>query len=84
MIKCQGGEHDSTSFDVAILYKLLLKKIDILKLLAYYVVCDSAYAYRYFLRSPYHDTVHGPKENNFNAHQVTCCIYVECVFGEIN
>ena len=83
-IKCKGSEHDSTAFKKTELHNTLLHKFNDLLDLGLYIVGDSAYAIRSFLLTPFDNARPQSPEDGFNYHQLTCQIWVECAFGEID
>ena len=82
-IKCKGAEHDSSALKATDLYELFIKKYQWFIDNGLYLIGDSAYALRPFLITPYDGAKGGSKEDDFNYHLSSCCIYVECTFGEI-
>ena len=83
-ILSRGAEHDSSSFKMSSLSKILSSRWRDLKRKGFYFLGDSAYALRSYLLTPFDNSLHGTAADDYNYFHSSSRIVVECTFGEID
>jgi DDE superfamily endonuclease len=85
----KGSTHDSVAFSGSLLYDLLIECSRELLEKELFIAGDSAYGLTPFLIVPFEadelTTQNDPlkAKDSFNFHLSSCCIYIECAFGEL-